>query len=52
MTTGRCMMIRIIGAAIVVVVVVVGLLLLPLTVLLILHSAVLKPDLNLALCQI
>lgn len=51
MTTGRCMMICVIGAAIVVVVVV-GLLLLPLTVLFILHSAVLKPDLNLPLCQI
>lgn len=52
MTTGRRVMIRVIGAAIVIVVVVILLLRLPLTVLLILHPAVLKPDLNLALGQI
>lgn len=52
MTTGRRVMIRIISAAIVVVVVVVLLLGLPLTVLLILHSTVLKPNLHLALGQI
>lgn len=50
-TAGRCMMIRVVSAAAVVVVVIL-LLGLPLTVLLIFHPAILKPDLHLTLGQI
>lgn len=52
MTTGRRVMIRVVGAATIVVVVVILLLRLPLAVLLVLHPTILKPDLNLTLGQI
>lgn len=52
-TAGRRVMVRVVGAAAVVVVVIIILLLgLPLTVLLVLHSAILKPDLHLTLGEI
>lgn len=51
MTAGR-MVVRVVGAAAVVVVIVILLLGLPLTVLLVLHTTILKPDLHLPLGQI
>lgn len=50
-TTGR-VVVRVVGAAAVVIIVVILLLGLPLTVLLILHTTILKPDLHLPLGQI
>lgn len=51
-TAGRRVVVRVVGAAAVVVVVVILLLGLPLAVLLVLHPAVLKPDLHLTLRQV
>lgn len=51
-TAGRRVVVRVVGAAAVVVVVVILLLGLPLTVLLVLHTTILKPDLHLTLGQI